>query len=319
MARYSLRELEVAKISKKMPSCYRYRLQDSALSNSVKKSGILMPLIVTGGGHPVVIAGHKRFIAACESGLREVAVLEAGRLSFQDAFILNLVSNWRQGCSEMDRAQAVSLATGELAFKEADVLEMIMPLLGLPPERDVLELYRKTHDLTSSLKDLFDDGELPFRGVTFFVKLSRADQEYFAKEVGKCAKLTSSQLLQTGEWLADLVKSTGKDLKRLFHENKISEVLDHTGMDPRTKADKFFDRIKKLRFPGYQDYLEKFESRTRPVLREAKNLRLLPVEGFEERGFEIQARIKAPADLDALLKKLSKERSSLNSLFDVML
>ena len=319
MARYSLKEIKVAKISKKMPSCYRYRLPDAALQASVQRSGILMPLIVTGGETPAVIVGHKRFIAARESGLCEVPVLEAGTLSFQDAFILNLVSNWRQGCSEMDRAKAVALATAELAFKEADVLERILPLLGLPPERAVLELYRKTHDLVPSLKDLIEDGELPFRGVTFLMNLSKADQECFAKEVGKRAKLTSSQLLQAGEWLAEWVKLTGKELKDLFREKKIAEVLGHTGMDPRTKADKFFEGIKRLRFPRFMASLETFEERSRPILRDVKNFRLRPVEGFEERGFEIQAKIKAPADLEVLLKKLSEERSALNSLFDVML
>ncbi len=319
MARYTFKIVDVAKISKKMPWNYRYRLQDAALKASVARSGVLMPLIVTGGESSSLISGYRRLAAARECGLREVPALEAGALSFRDAFILNLVSNWRQGCSEMDRAKAIALATRELAFSDADLRDLVMPLLGLSADGTVLELYRKVHDFPPALKDFFEDGVMPFRGAAYLVQLSKANQEFFAAETGKQVKFTSSQLLQTGEWLVDLVRGTGKDLETLFREHKLTESLHRPGMDPRTRADKLFERIKKLRFPGHTVYLEAFDERVAPILREAGNLRVRPVDGFEERGFEILARMKTPADLDVLLKKLSQERSALNSLFDVML
>ncbi len=319
MARYTLRTVEVAKVSGKMPSNCRYRLEDVALKASVKKLGVLVPLIVTGGESPVLVTGHRRFVAARECGLREVPALEAGELSGQDAFILNLVSNWRQEFSEMDRAFAIARAAGELGFRESEVRKAVMPLLGLSEDAAVLEFYREVHGCPAAFKDLIEDGILPFRGISFFLQLSRADQEYFAKVTGKTVRLTSSQLLQIGEWLVDLVKSGGKDLETLFREHKLPELLDVPGMDPRTGADKLFSGIRRIRFPGYTGQLEKFDDHSAFILRDAKNLSLRPVEGFEERGFEIRARVRTPEELDILLKKLSQERSALNSLFDVML
>jgi len=91
------------------------------------------------------------------------------------------------------------------------------------------------------------------------------------------------------------------------------------GMDFRTKADKFFARIKRLRFPNYSDYLEKFEAKTSGILRGTQGIRLEPIQGFEEPGFELHARLKTPEELDLLLRNIAEKRSVLNSLFEIML
>ena len=80
-----------------------------------------------------------------------------------------------------------------------------------------------------------------------------------------------------------------------------------------------FAAIKRLRSPGYSRYIEAFEERRAGILRDAKELRLEPVQGFEEPGFELHARVKTPGELDRLLRKLSEKRAALNSLFEIVL
>ena len=219
----------------------------------------------------------------------------------------------------MDRVRALAMAALEFRFKEKELYEVVMPLLDLSGNKTTLDLYLKADAMPRTLKDLFEDGSMSFRGVPFLLQFSQSDQDYFAKVVGAKVKLTSSQLLQAGEWLTELIQRTGKNLKTLLKEQGLLRHLAHSGMDPRTKADKFFDAIRRLRFPRYTAYLEKFETHRAEIIRDQKNLRLEPTEGFEEKGFELHARFKNHKDLDAILRKLSEKRSVLNSLFDVML
>lgn len=309
----------VGEIRKDGPFCYRYRLKDAELLASIKALGILLPVVVTHGERPVVIAGHKRFFAAQVLRMKKVPVLVAGKMTPKDAFLLNLISNWRQECSDMDRAKAFGMAAREFHFKENEILSVMMPLLGLSEDKALLESYRRFDQFSPSFKDLVEDGSLSFRGIMPFSKFSGDDQNYFAQAIGAQVKLTSSQLFQVGEWLSDIMKGTGKCLRELCKEHKILAQWDTQGMDPRTKADQFFDRIKRLRFPGYSLYLEAFEERRTDILHDAKELRLEPVQGFEEPGFELHARLKTPEELDRLLQKLSLKRSSLNSLFEIAL
>jgi hypothetical protein len=315
-----------------MPYCYRHRLADPGLYASVRQFGILTPLIVSDDKRPAVIAGHRRLHAARALKIREVPVLVMrqgdsppgafkGTVPFdpRDAFLLNLVSNWKQTCSDADRARALGLASREFGFGESEMLSQVMPLLGLPEDRGMLGVYLKVDQFPPALKDLLEDGQMPLRGVTFLLKFSKKDQEYFAQRIAAKARLTSSQLLQSGEWLADIMKGTGKDLRALCEEHKLLEGFGARGMDPRTQADKFFARVRQLRFPGYSYYLETFDERRADILRDAREIRLEPVQGFEEPGFELQARVKSPQELDRLLRKLSEKRAALNSLFEIAL
>ena len=301
------------------PFCYRYRLEDAELFASVKALGVLIPIVVTNAGRPVVIVGHKRLRAARALKLKEVPVLVAEKMKPKDFFLLNLVSNWKQGCSDMDRARALGLASREFHFKEHEILSVVMPLLGLVSDKAVLEFYRRSDRFPVSFKDLIEDGKIPFRGVLPFLKFSEDDQDYFAQNIGAHMKLTSSQLLQAGEWLSDIMKGTGKCLRRLCGDHRVLAKLNTRGMDPRTKADWFFAHVKQLRFPGYSLYLKAFEERRSNILHDAKDLRLEPIQGFEEPGFELHARVKTPGELDRLLRKLSLKRSSFDSLFEIAL
>ncbi len=318
MARYD-KVLKISKLSKGMPHCFRYRLRDDALKASLKRFGILMPLVVTHAERPVVIVGHKRLFAAQGLKMKEVPVLVAEAMEPKEAFLLNLVSNWKQGCSDMDRARALGMAAREFHLEDTEILSGVMPLLGLPGDKALLEFYRKADRFQTSFKDLVEDGSLPLRGILSFLKFSGDDQDYFSQKIGAQVRLTSSQLSQSGEWLADLMKGTGKSLRALCREHQLLAKLDVRGMDPRTKADRFFARVKRLRFPGYALYLEAFEERRADILRDAKEFRLEPVQGFEESGFELHARVKTPGELERLLQTLSLKRTLLNSLFEIAL
>jgi hypothetical protein len=319
MARYDLKVLKISRVARNLPHCFRYRLRDEALKTSLKHLGILMPVIVTNTDRPVLITGHKRFYAAQALKIKEMPALIAGAVKPKDAFLLNLVSNWTQGCSEMDRARVLGMAVQKFHFKESEILSIVMPLLGLSEDRALLEFYRKVDQCPASFKDLVEDGQLPLRSIVSFLKLSEKDQDYFAKNIGTQMKLTSSQLLQTGEWLSDIVKGTGKGLKKLCEEHGILAKLGRRGMDPRMKADRFFARVKELRFPTQSHYLKVFGERRVQILHDAAEFRVEPIQGFEEPGFELHARVKTPGELERLLRKLSLKSPLLNSLFEIAL
>jgi len=299
--------------------CYRYRLADPVLVASIRKLGILTPIVVSEGARPVVIAGHKRLHAAKAIKMKEVPVSVAAKAKPKDLFLLNLVSNWGQACSEMDRAKALGMAVRDLGFKESDLLSEVMPLLGLPSDKAALELYLKFDQLSGSVKDLIEAGDVALRGAAFLLKYSKEDQEFFARKIASQVKLTSSQLVQTGEWLSDMMKRTRKRLAEFCRSAKVLDGLRVPGMDPRTKADKFFARLKRLRSPHYAKYREQFEERTAAILRDGKGMRLEPVQGFEEPGFELHARVRTPEELERLLRKIEEKRSALNALFEIVL
>jgi len=312
-------EVDPRRLSAGEGLCCRYRLEDPGLLASIRRLGILVPLLVTCGPRPCVISGHKRLAAARNLKLKQIPVLVAPEMKIKEAFLMGLVSNWKQIYSETDRAKALGLAAKVFGFTQQELLSVVMPLVGLPEDQATLELYLKVDLLGAELKDLVEEGYLPLRGLAFLLKFTRSDQTFFAKNIATRVKLTSSQLLQSGEWLADMIKRTGKGLEALCRQNKLLSGLAVAGMDSRIKADRFFARVKKLRFPGASRYLKGFEAKRNSLSRDLKGWRLEPVQGFEEPGFELHARVKTPEEMEALLRRFSENQAALNSLFEIML
>lgn len=300
------------------PFRYRYRLEDAGLEASIRQFGILMPILVAPGKRPKVIAGHRRLGAARALKIKKVPVRVMDPVRPRDAFLLALASNWRQEVSEMDSARALGMASRTFGFSEHEILTGIMPMLGLPQERALLPHYLAADAFPVALKELVEDGRVPFRGILPLLKFSKKDQLFFSTIAAK-AKFTSSQMLQVSEWLGDLIKRSGQGLQSLCRGHKLLAMLGGSGMDPRSKADRFVAKVKTLRFPGYSRFHERFEARKRDVLNDIKTFRLEPVQGFEEPGLELHARVKDAEALEALLRSLSAKQGALNSLFEIML
>lgn len=315
------KKLPVPFLDKKIPFCCRHTVKDLALAGSIRRYGILVPLVVQNfHGKYRIIAGHRRFEAARALKLKKVPVLEIDEnVSAKDAFILGLVSNWRQEFSDMDRARTIAKAIHTFGFTSESVSIAVAPLLGLTADQKTLDLYLKADAMPAPLKDLFEQKKIPFRSCSTLLRFSREDQEFFAAKIGARMRLTSSQVVQAAEWLADVVKRENQPLKSVLARPVFREIFGHATMDPRTRADRFFNAVKRLRFPGYAAYLEQFEKTRSLILREDGEIRIEPPAGFEEKGINLCARVKTPEDLDRILQKLSKSRSALISLFDFML
>lgn len=319
MVSQRIKRVKLSSLSKKRLFCFRYCLRNSALQDSVKHMGILMPLFVTNGIRPEIIAGSRRVAAATALKIQTVPVIEFGIMKPKEAFLLSLISNWHQNFSEMDRACAIVRASQEFQFEKEDMQHVILPLLGLSNNPHSLALYTNAHTFPNVLKDLFENQSLSFRSAPMLVRFSRKDQEYFARAIATPIRLTTSQAVQICEWLLDLMRGSGKDLATLVQRHGILKVLGHRSMDPRTKADKFYGALKRVRFPQYSARLDSFEKQCTKIGQGIKNLRLEPIEGFEEHGFELHARVKNPENLQKILKRLSEKLPALHSLFDVKL
>ena len=133
------------------------------------------------------------------------------------------------------------------------------------------------------------------------------------------ATLTTSQLLQAGEWFYDLTKERGAGLGGYLKENQLDRILTHAQWDPRQKANKLLEALRKLRFPRWTQCEAKFESATSEICSPESHLKIEASASFEGEGFSLHAKLKDPEALEKFVSSLKDKRHLLNSLFDIML
>jgi len=102
----------------------------STLINSIKKRGILQPLVVSEGddGYYEIVLGHRRYLAALEAGLKELPVIPIGEMNLTDALDLILEEELtKKNLAPDERCLAIAAEAIEMGVRET------ARRWGLPP------------------------------------------------------------------------------------------------------------------------------------------------------------------------------------------
>ncbi|MBI3314266.1 MAG: ParB N-terminal domain-containing protein [Candidatus Omnitrophica bacterium] len=320
MEKYVFKNLKLDQMRDDFPFRCRYRLADLALENSIAKRGVTHPLFVTGDARPVVLSGHRRYQAAQKAQIHKIPVFQIQEpLGPSDCFVFSVLSNWNQNWPDLDRAWTLHQAKEKFHLPERDLMELVLPALGLAAEGHILEQYESVACLDPSLLDWVAEDKLPFRGVQVLARFSGEDQKAFASLIVGEAALTTNQLLKVGQWLYDLLKKERLTLADFFAKYDLGRVLNRGEGDRRQKAERFYALLRHLRFPRLVEYEKKFHALSKSLEENSRELKLEAPESFEAQGFTLHARIANGQALKKVLAILEKEKPSLNSLFDLML
>ncbi len=321
MENYVFKIISREQIAGDFPYRVRYLLQDPALEDSIRKRGVVHPLVVTNGPKPVLIAGHKRLAAAKAAGVKSLPVLEI-QDSFpeKEFFLLAVLSNWRQAGPELDLACTLRLAVDKFKMTESELLSELLPALFLVPEKGLIEELLIVSRLDHSILDLIAAEKLPFRGTKALSRFSPENQKEFASSIASKMSLTTNQLIRTVEWIYDLLKSNAStSLAALLGSGDLPSLLQKENRDPRQRAEQFCQALRRLRFPRLTSQEEKFVQFSRQFEQEGGELKLEAPESFEAEGFSLRAKIRNRESLNHVLEVLARKKTSLNSLFDIML
>jgi hypothetical protein len=312
--------IPVDDIASEYPYCSRYSVVDSRLRKSIAARGVLLPIVLTSDSPKVIVAGHRRVDAAKAVGLKQIGAFEIQEAcSPKDLFLFAMISNWNHGWSDLDRAWTLRKAMESYGFDETKAINELLPALGLLEERYVLNQCLTIARLSPALLDLIASGKLPFRGAQILARFTPPNQQEFAEGIGSKIPLTTNELIQTGEWLYDLLKPLGIGIQKFLKEKQLDGLLNHPDWSPRAKAQKFVASLRMFRFPKLTAYEKKFRAILGGMNEAGGDLKFEVPQAFEGEGFWLRARIRNQNSLDHILNLLKDKRDLLNSLFDIML
>jgi len=210
-------------------------------------------------------------------------------------------------------------ARQEFSIKESELTDVLLPILGLQPKKRILEEYERVSRLDSSLLDHIAENRMPFRGAHILDRLEIEDQKVFAEVIPSKATLTPSELLQVGEWICDLLKSSPSEMNEWMKSKVVQDIVNDPDLNRRQKGDQLFHALRNHRFPRLVACEKKFHSLSHQVCKDMKDVKLEIPASFEEDGYFLRMRVRDPKGLEDILNRIREKKSSLNSLFDIML
>lgn len=308
-------------LDRNFPYQNRYDLKDDALADSIKRHGVLSPVLICEKDQKqYVISGHKRLKVAEELGLKELPVEKIEKaLEPKDFFRLALLSNWGQQRADLDLLHVSTKALGDFAFDEQEYLQDVLPALGLPIQRNLIEEVLKMRALEPPVLEAIHQGTIAYRGAYHLLKLPPEDQILFITQIAAVLKLSASQLQQSVECLYDVMRQKMVGLKEIVQSVPFEQILKHPDWDPRQKTDMFMKLIKSIKNPRLAATEKAFNQEAGRLSGQMPGLKLEAPPFFEEQGYFLKLHVRDSGTLSQLQRVLEEHRTSFNALLDCVL
>ena len=206
----------------------RRRFDDAGLeelSKSIRRTGILQPVLVSReGGRYRIVAGERRVRAARLAGLSEVPVIVREGVTDRDQLLLALVENvQRKDLTILEEAEAYRHLKDDFGLTQEDVAERV------GKDRATVANALRLLKLAAPVRELLEAGGLSAGHARALLGLSSAaDQEQLAKEVvrrGLSVRATETRVNDLQKGSAKKKKARAVDADTRDAELRLSRAL----------------------------------------------------------------------------------------------
>ncbi len=217
--------LDLLDANKRQP---RHRFDDAGLeelSKSIRRTGILQPVLVTKeGGRFRIIAGERRVRAARLAGLSEVPVIVREGVTDRDHLLLALVENvQRRDLTALEEAEAYRHLKDDFGLTQEDVAERV------GKDRATVANALRLLKLAVPVREALENGEITAGHARALLALpSAADQEQLAKEVvrrGLSVRATEARVLDFQRGAAKKKKTRAVDADTRDAELRLARAI----------------------------------------------------------------------------------------------
>jgi ParB family chromosome partitioning protein len=277
-----------------------FTAHNEMLLSSIKKLGIIQPVVLLEGPPFVVVTGFRRLEAAKILGLKEIPAITV-KLSEKEGLLFAIHDNLHRGLNIIEKAHALEKMVS-MGFPESEIYE-VMALFSLGPHEKVLA------HLTSIAR-----AEEPLKHFIFTNALSMKNIEYmlwFEKEERKKIMTALASTRLTESYLREILEML--HLMKIKKGRFVSGVLKYAG-----NAQELRTTLKRITHPQLSSLEKKLEAiRKVSSLPPALDIRVDPF--FEKEYIDITIRAKSEKETKELLGKLEEvlQKGHIRSILEL--
>lgn len=276
---------------------FKFRKADvpADLAKSVQLEGILVPLVATGDREPVVLDGYRRLEFLKEEETVPVQLIRDRKVALRASVELNMMVS---PYSEMEKAGLVSFVFESGWMDSREILDNLLPRLGLKGQQIVLDSCMAVRLLDPGLAEILTARKAPLK---FAARLScePPDEQSVLAEFFSVHRFSLSRMINA----YDLLVPVRKKMKSSF--SSIIRDLNEERMDALAL-------LKQIRFPQASEFRRKLGSLLKPY-----GGRLSFPEDMEGDAFTFSCLLKSSEDAleyATLLRKISEDEAVFHFL-----
>ena len=287
-------------------------LDSDCLSDSLRVVGQLNPVILLErSAGPVVVCGFRRLAALRRLG---VCTVTARFLNDEDRratqpFELALRDNLaHRDLSPLEQSRVLVKLRDICGIPTERLIGEYLPLLGLPPRKNVLFAYLALYAAQPELRRLFKAEALTLASLERLSKLSENEQKNFAGLM-TVVRLSASLQKKTLDLLDDLAGMNRASFIAPLDNPEISKFLSDAKLSSFQKGEQLYDALYRLRNPLLTRAETAFIA-LRKRLGLPGSIRLLPPPYFETTVLRVEFEAASPEKFRELAAALQKAADS---------
>lgn len=316
-------ELELNQIEVRLDYCYRLGSVANELEHSLKKYGILQPLVLVrdGGSGYFLIDGIKRWNFARQQKLSGVRAFVYPLASLAEVYEGNLVLNEASG--GLSTAEKL-LAVRKSRQLEESVQASVLEITGLNKVKElpaILEWFRLLpvdmqiylHESSAGLKWMARLRQYPFT------------EYHLWFELGRGLQFKARELAEILDQVLDISLGKGVTPIQLYELLKVKKILD-SGQTPQQKAQQLKKVVAEMRYPELSRINNEMQDLARKVGKESKSLLSLQWDPtLEKNNIQLTANLRTAGSVNhlksvienkELLHLIEKSLKTINQLGD---
>jgi ParB family chromosome partitioning protein len=280
--------------------CISYPPHDATLLPSIKKVGIIQPVVLLEDSPFSIVTGFRRLEAAKKLGLKEVPAVTV-KLSEKQGLLFAIHDNIYRGLNIIEKAHALKKMVS-MGFTESDIFE-VMALFSLSSHEKVLAHLTSIANAEEPLKHFIFANAVSMKNIDYMLWFEKEERKKIMTALA-ATRLTESYLREILEML---------HLMKIKKGRFVSGVLKNAG-----NAQEFRTRLKKILYPRLSSLEIKLEKIKKTLaLPPALDIRVDPF--FEKEYIDIIIRAKSEKETKELLAKLDEvlQKGHIRSILEL--
>ena len=233
---------------------FSFDIPPISLKQSIEEVGVIHPVTLVPLGKSFrIVCGHKRIKIVSQLKIKEIPARILSPAPDEEAMLmLNLSENqFLHQYSDIEKGLILSkLYT--IKIPEIRIIEKYMPMLGLEKSKKLLGDYLSANQLTTELKTLLHEMNVPLRTFSVFfnwnAKSTMAAERFFSAlrpGVNKWRDLL--------EWIEEISTRDEITPLDLFELPKLQSVLNQNDLAPNVRYDRIRQILHSRRYPVLSD------------------------------------------------------------------
>jgi ParB-like chromosome segregation protein Spo0J len=287
------------------PFCMSFNFNLKPLKASIEKFGVINPpyLLKSPENHFMVVAGYQRLMAVKELRWHDIVChVLPDSFSIFNALLFNLNDNLiHRQLNNIEKGMILQRLTRFISTE--DIVANFMPILGIPSNKQQLELFLGLEKLEEKIKISVAMERLSIR-VAGLLRYSDKNDRIEINDLFTSLKWSFNQQWETIQWIKEIASREGRSMKEIIDSKDINEVLYTTTINNPQKVKAIVKILKFRRFPSLSK-AEKLFNKGISNLSLPLGVKIIPPPFFEGTDYKLEVTFRKGDDLKGKLADLS--------------